>query len=858
MNLIEIKAIILDKRLKEKENNYILKRRNLQIRDNYTIEDLKNKIIRCINDTLEKNKKNEISNNEEKKMDIEEIKNNEYKIHFYILEKAKKDILMEICISYINNLPKYDSIYLNKLLLEEIDSISKLLSLYNKSKHILIIELQEKSSSLFINQIQLNENNKYICSVCNKEINILKKAYKCNICNYSLFCSYECSNKEEIHNKLDDIYLSEYLYEEFDLKSFLKKTISDLPMLLPESPKGMVGLINLGNTCYINSTIQCLSNTFDLTKYFLLQLFRNDINTGNKLGSNGSIAGKYYYLIELMWCGKENKVNPSSFIENFKKLKKQFSGYRQQDAQEFLSVLLDQLHEDLNRITDKPYIELLEKQDNEDDLKASKRWWDLHKKREDSIIIDLFNGQLKSETICQVCGKSSITYDPFMSLCLPLQKTKKHLIIKIFCDMECKYLDFESNEMSTIADLKKQALDFILPLENFKNFDLELVLLDENKNIINIIQTDIKNKNYKGQSLVYKLLEKKNEIVLFKKKANIDENNYINFYIYPINPQIPDKDYVYFNHTLPLKYLSYPLFFQLKNETTVEELNALVLKRINSLNFFNVNLINKKKVEKIFDLNIIHGKETKKEGFLAFFSMEEYCKFCDKYNKFNYYCSISNLGDKTKTIKENFKLIKKPVILVATSECYDLTGQGSVYLECPLFIHQNNNDYIDKFTTNTILKDCLEIFVKNENLQEDDSWYCSHCKKLQKSRQKLQIYKPPNYLIILLKRYDLKKNYGNNTFLGEKNNTFVIYPINNFDIREYIVGPEKDLAIYDLYGVIEHYGTLSQGHYTAICKNDNNWVSYNDSIIDIVKNPVSKNAYVLFYKMKNPEGNTNK
>ena len=93
---------------------------------------------------------------------------------------------------------------------------------------------------------------------------------------------------------------------------------------------------------------------------------------------------------------------------------------------------MDQLHEDLNRITDKPYIELLEKQDNEDDLKASKRWWDLHKKREDSIIVDLFNGQFKSETICQVCGKSSITYDPFMSLCLPLPSPKKHSIIKIF------------------------------------------------------------------------------------------------------------------------------------------------------------------------------------------------------------------------------------------------------------------------------------------------------------------------------------------------------------------------------------------------------------------------------------------
>ena len=100
------------------------------------------------------------------------------------------------------------------------------------------------------------------------------------------------------------------------------------------------------------------------------------------------------------------------------------------------------------------------------------------------------------------------------------------------------------------------------------------------------------------------------------------------------------------------------------------------------------------------------------------------------------------------------------------------------------------------------------------------------------------------------KNQNFKKNSGN-TFSGEKNNTFVTYPTDNLDIKEYIVGPEKDKAIYDLYGVIEHYGSLNSGHYTAICKNDGNWVSYNDSVINIINNPVTKNAYVLFYKMKN-------
>ena len=62
----------------------------------------------------------------------------------------------------------------------------------------------------------------------------------------------------------------------------------------PEQLKGLVVLFNLGNTCYINNALQYLSNTFDLTKNFLYKYFENDINRGNKLGSNGSILNEYY------------------------------------------------------------------------------------------------------------------------------------------------------------------------------------------------------------------------------------------------------------------------------------------------------------------------------------------------------------------------------------------------------------------------------------------------------------------------------------------------------------------------------------------------------------------------------------
>ena len=102
-----------------------------------------------------------------------------------------------------------------------------------------------------------------------------------------------------------------------------------------------------------------------------------------------------------------------------------FSGYGQQDSQEFLLFLLDGLQEDLNRVKKKPYIE---KPDSTDEmvhnpvaLKAfADRNWDIYKARNDSVITDLFAGMYKSTVTCPVCSKVSIIFDPFNTLTLQL------------------------------------------------------------------------------------------------------------------------------------------------------------------------------------------------------------------------------------------------------------------------------------------------------------------------------------------------------------------------------------------------------------------------------------------------------
>jgi len=121
-----------------------------------------------------------------------------------------------------------------------------------------------------------------------------------------------------------------------------------------------------------------------------------------------------------------------------------------------LTFVLDGLHEDLNRVKSKPYFELKERQINESEEEASNRWWLNHLKRENSIIVDLFYGQYKSTITCPECLHISISYDPFIHLCVPLPNSQCSVKIKYFPvnELQCREIDVNLIENSRVNDIK--------------------------------------------------------------------------------------------------------------------------------------------------------------------------------------------------------------------------------------------------------------------------------------------------------------------------------------------------------------------------------------------------------------------
>ena len=257
---------------------------------------------------------------------------------------------------------------------------------------------------VFLNQIQMNQN-----VVKNNNINNIINNNK-NNSKYILAFGDEMLGKSIQFLQLDK--LKGYEADYFPIK----------------------GLNNVGLTCYMNSTLQCLIHILDLTYYFCncYNEFKSaHLNMMLKTETEGKISAEYRKVLDGVYTDKKHAnffgihtvdaFSPKDFNNLISKLNPQFAKYESNDAKDLLTYLLQEMHEELNYYGSKK-LDKIPKCNQLDEESSFQFFYLVNSTMNFSIISYLFWGVVKQTTTCMICKNRLYNFQYFQYLSFPLYK----------------------------------------------------------------------------------------------------------------------------------------------------------------------------------------------------------------------------------------------------------------------------------------------------------------------------------------------------------------------------------------------------------------------------------------------------
>eukprot|EP01113_Clastostelium_recurvatum_P027005 TRINITY_DN3249_c0_g1_i3.p1 TRINITY_DN3249_c0_g1~~TRINITY_DN3249_c0_g1_i3.p1 ORF type:complete len:929 (-),score=274.41 TRINITY_DN3249_c0_g1_i3:1131-3872(-) len=619
------------------------------------------------------------------------------------------------------------------------------------------------------------------------------------------------------------------------------------------SQKGVTGLSNLGNTCFMNSSLQCLSNTAPLTLYFLGNMHKRDINVDNPMGCGGRLAEEYGNLVAEMWSGRYGTAAPRDFKSRLERFAPQFAGYQQHDSQELLAFLLDGLHEDLNRVRKKPYVESKES-DGRPDADVAAEAWTNHLSRNNSIIVDWCQGQLKSTLVCPQCSRVSVTFDPFMYLSLPLPMSTTRIVpVTVFkrdgAQAPTRY-GVVVPKFGTVGDLK-QALS-------------DLCGVPKDALVITDVYASKFFKEYKDKEMVDAITER--DVIfayeILVPQADTDMSTWNIAYCPVIQRREETVSTYYYGSTTKISNFSSPFILSVSTEATYEDLYNEILGHVRRY----IRLPATTQAAEEPEHN--HGRKDSVSGYESDNEDDETSAAHKHPHRQGDGSSGAQLPPRLFQIKRVTNYDEKPLPddgqPLGLDDRQGLTIDWYTDLIREVYDEERDKDVVvhpsaraqeDSEETAVTLEHCLELFTTTERLGMDDLWYCNKCKDHMQATKKFDLWTLPNILVVHLKRFSYRNKYWR-----EKLETLVQFPTRGLDLSRYIKSEQAPGAlppVYDLYAVSNHYGSLGGGHYTAYGMNKDNgkWYKFDDSWTAEVAETdvVTSSAYVLFYKRRGCE-----
>ncbi|CAF1157842.1 unnamed protein product [Adineta steineri] len=642
----------------------------------------------------------------------------------------------------------------------------------------------------------------------------------------------------------------------------------------------LYGLKNCGNTCFINAIVQCLCHTEQLALYILRKGYEIDMrNIKNAIHDyqhssspqplGFKVTKSFVQIFQALWNNSSNTTSKLSY--DFKSiignLNRQYSGNEQNDAQEFLLFLINTIHDELNlvsngRIRQQTKVNSFSSTTISSSLASAHRAWLDYTDANQSIITSTFSAQLHSTLRCNQCKQESKTFEPYLLLSLPIpQKIIKSVFITVvFLNQSPKQLQI--GLCLPVTNTVRDVREAIAQQSNLDPNDLALVEIQPHNGFSQVFHDTepMSRLTHDVYAIQFPSSTTENNEHVIPTAESLNQSSSPNNSF--VNILVLNRVQLNSGHE---ERFGAPIAIRVPRESNYRALQLSIIKAQRSI--IRDEAMEYAQEFVVFQLSLVDQYQSTSNGIVKQeypiphdvqwpLYLEKIVEILDAYDG-------PGLGPSHIQVYANWheKYLGQFISKWGCND--DKPDIHQSVTQARALLHQPSSSLIS-------LADCFSLFTQSESLNHDDAWMCTNCRRKENGTVKnLKISTLPTVLIIHLKRFCQTK----------MSNSKLVYPVQfplvGLDVRRFLStkrnndgdsGAEDDqqdvpnqnqqeqYGLYDIFAVCNHRGSMSNGHYTAYCKNPvtGKWFCYDDHLVSELdpSRVCTPDAYILFYRRR--------